>query len=141
MEGHDPGLPDTTYCYRVILGSTDLLGSDPSPPFTSQVAAGSSTPFSFAVFGDWGQAYADGINADQANVLHQMSQSGARFAVMTGDTAYPGGGQTDYGDLQQTGTDHEQRVRADVLGRARPVDPASSTSPATTASPTAPTRS
>ena len=26
-----PVSPDTTYCYRVFLGSTDLLGSDPSP--------------------------------------------------------------------------------------------------------------
>ncbi|MDT4910836.1 MAG: acid phosphatase type 7, partial [Pseudonocardiales bacterium] len=99
-----PVSPDTSYCYRVFLGSTDLLGTDASPAFTSQVAAGSSTPFSFAVFGDWGQAYANG-NPDQANVLHQMAISGSRFAVMTGDTAYPGGGQKEYGDLQQTGVD------------------------------------
>jgi len=47
---------DTRYCYRVYLGTspqTDLLGSDLSPRFTSQVPAGSSTPFRFAVFGDW----------------------------------------------------------------------------------------
>ena len=46
---------DTRYCYRVYLGTspqTDLLGSDLSPRFTSQVPAGSSTPFRFAVFGD-----------------------------------------------------------------------------------------
>jgi hypothetical protein len=97
-----PVTPDTTYCYRVYLGGTDLLGSDASPTFTSQVAAGSSAPFSFDVFGDWGQAYTNG-NPDQANVLQQMSLSGARFAVMTGDTAYPGGGQSEYGDLQQSG--------------------------------------
>src|SRR6478752_2682813 len=99
-----PVTPDTTYCYRVQLGSTDLLGSDTSPTFTSQVAAGSTASFSFDVFGDWGQAYANG-NPDQTNVLHQMSVSGARFAVMTGDTAYPGGGQKEYGDLQQAGVD------------------------------------
>ncbi|MGZ4632028.1 MAG: fibronectin type III domain-containing protein, partial [Actinomycetes bacterium] len=100
-----PVSPDTTYCYRVLLGATDLLGADPSPQFTSQVAAGSSAPYSFAVFGDWGQAYANSANADQANVLSQIAASGSRFAVMTGDTAYPGGGQKEYGDLQQTGTD------------------------------------
>jgi len=100
-----PVNPDTTYCYRVLLGTADLLGSDPSPVFTSQVAAGSTTPFSFAVFGDWGQAYDGGLNPDQTNVLRQISLSGARFAVMTGDTAYPGGGQTEYGDLQQAGLD------------------------------------
>ncbi|MGH8862676.1 MAG: hypothetical protein ACRDVG_15830, partial [Jatrophihabitantaceae bacterium] len=77
-----PVTPDTAYCYRPKLAGTDLLGSDPSPVFTSQVAAGSSAPFSFDVFGDWGQAYANG-NPDQANVLNQMSISGARFAVMT----------------------------------------------------------
>ena len=100
-----PVSPDTSYCYRVMLGGTDLLGTDPTPQFTSQVAAGSTTPYSFAVFGDWGQAYANGVNTDQTNVLKQISLSGARFAVMTGDTAYPGGGQKEYGDLQQIGTD------------------------------------
>jgi chitodextrinase len=100
-----PVTPDRTYCYRVLLDTSDLLGSDPSPIFTSQVAAGSTTPFSFAVFGDWGQAYAGSGNPDQANVLSRMSQSGARFAVMTGDTAYPNGDQKNYGDLKQTGTD------------------------------------
>ena len=100
-----PVAPDTAYCYRVLLGGADLLGSDPSPQFTSQVAAGSATPFSFAVFGDWGQAYAGSANTDQANVLQQIAISGARFAVMTGDTAYQGGGQKEYGDLQQVGVD------------------------------------
>jgi len=107
----------TPYCYRVFLTTTvtttggpvttttDLLGSDPSPAFTSQVATGSTAPFSFAVFGDWGQAYAGSANPDQANVLRQISVSGARFAVMTGDTAYPDGSQTNYGDLRQTGED------------------------------------
>ena len=100
-----PVSPDHRYCYRVRLGAADLLGSDVSPEFTSQVAAGSTTPYSFAVFGDWGQAYAGGVNADQTNVLKQISLSGARFAVMTGDTAYPGGSQKEYGDLQQSGAD------------------------------------
>src|SRR5262249_46850069 len=91
--------------YRVFLGAGDLLGTDPSPQFTSQVAAGSTTPYSFAVFGDWGQSYANSTNADQANVMRQISTSGARFAVMTGDTAYPGGDQNNYGDLVRTGSD------------------------------------
>jgi fibronectin type 3 domain-containing protein len=97
--------PDTQYCYRVRLGAVDLLGSDPTLEFTSQVGASSTAPYSFAVMGDWGQAYAGGVNADQTNVLKQISQSGARFAVMTGDTAYPGGAQKEYGDLQQLGVD------------------------------------
>jgi chitodextrinase len=100
-----PVSPDTVYCYRVFLNGTDLLATDPSPQFTSQVRTGSTAPFSFAVFGDWGQAYAGGANPDQANVLQQMANSGARFAVMTGDTAYPGGGQREYGDLQHPDVD------------------------------------
>ena len=97
--------PDTRYCYRVWLADVDLLGTDSSPSFTSQVAAGSTAPFSFAVFGDWGRAYANGLNPDQTNVLNQMASSGTRFAVMTGDTAYPNGGQGAYGDLQQAAVD------------------------------------
>jgi chitodextrinase len=100
-----PVTPDTEYCYRPKLGTVDLLGTDSSPRFTSQVEAGSSQPFSFAVFGDWGQVNSSGVNTHQTNVLSQMAKSGSRFAVMTGDTAYPNGGQKEYGDLQQTGAD------------------------------------
>jgi hypothetical protein len=98
---------DTRYCYRVFLGTspqTDLLGSDLSPRFTSQVPAGSATPFRFAVFGDWGQAGADGDNQHQVNLMRQLAASGARFAVSTGDIGYPSGSQSNYGDLQQTGS-------------------------------------
>ena len=98
--------PNTRYCYRVYLGSspqTDLLGSDPSPEFMTQLPAGSTTPFKFAVFGDWGQAGADG-NSHQANLLQRLAASGARFVVNTGDIGYPSGSQTNYGDLQQTGS-------------------------------------
>ena len=96
---------NTSYCYRVYLGSTDLLGAEASPTFRSQVAAGSSTPFSFAVFGDWGEVDANGANPDQANVMARIAESGVQFALTTGDTGYPGGTQTTYGDLQQTGAD------------------------------------
>jgi fibronectin type 3 domain-containing protein len=99
-----PVSPDTRYCYRVVLDGTDLLGSDPTPSFTSQVAASSNAPFSFAVFGDWGAVGGGSVNADQANVLRQISLSGARFAVMAGDIAYPNASQTNHGDLRQTGT-------------------------------------
>ena len=97
--------PDTAFCYRVFLGSTDLLGSDPSPTFRSQVAPGNTTPYSFAVFGDWGQVDSAGANSNQANLMQRIAESGVRFAVTSGDTAYPGGSQLNYGDLQQTGPD------------------------------------
>jgi hypothetical protein len=98
--------PDTPYCYRIYLGQSppaDLLGAEASPQFTSQLAAGASKPFTFVVFGDWGQANAGGANTDQANLLSRLVGSGARFAVATGDTGYPTGSQTNYGDLQQVG--------------------------------------
>jgi chitodextrinase len=101
-----PVQSDTRYCYRVFLGSgpgTDLLGTDASPGFVSQLPAGSTTSFSFAVFGDWGQADASG-NPDQANLMRLIASSGARFAISTGDVGYPAGSQTSYGDLQQTGS-------------------------------------
>jgi hypothetical protein len=121
--------PDTTYCYRVYLGARakkckkkrhhrsaaaakkkkckkkkkkkNLLGSN-LPKFRTQLPAGSTTPFKFAVLGDWGSVTATG-NPDQANLLGQLASSGARFALSTGDIAYPGGSQTNYGDLYQSG--------------------------------------
>ena len=52
----DITLPATgTYCYRVYLGTTDLLGANASPAFTTQVQFGSTESYSFVVFGDWGQ--------------------------------------------------------------------------------------
>ena len=35
--------------------------------------------------------------------MSQIAVSGVRFAVGTGDTAYPSGTQTNYGDLVETG--------------------------------------
>ena len=66
----------TAYCYRVFLGTspsgTNLLGSDPSPVFRSQLPAGSTAQFSFAVFGDWGQVDANGANPDQSRVMSRI---------------------------------------------------------------------
>jgi hypothetical protein len=105
-----PGLrPDGRYCYRVELGAVtpviDLLGADASPTFSAQLAVGSAQPFSFAVLGDWGAAGEVHAGADnrQADLMTQLAGSGVRFAVGTGDTAYPNGTQTNYGDLRQTG--------------------------------------
>jgi hypothetical protein len=49
---------DRLYRYRVFLGraGVDLLGSDPSPVFRTQVPVGSTQPDSFAVIGDLGVA-------------------------------------------------------------------------------------
>jgi len=99
--------PGTQYCYRLFFSSptVDLLGPDPSPQFWSMVPAGSSTPLTFAVTADWGSTGADGTNSDQANLDQQIAASGASFILGAGDTAYNGGSQTNYGDLNQTGAD------------------------------------
>jgi Calcineurin-like phosphoesterase/Purple acid Phosphatase, N-terminal domain len=94
---------NTAYCYRVRSSTIDLLGTDASPVFRSQVAARSTASYSFAVIGDWGWQDTSSLNTDQANVMAQLAASGARFAITTGDVAYQGGTQTNYGDLVQTG--------------------------------------
>jgi hypothetical protein len=94
--------PDARYCYRPRLGASDLLGRRPAPRFLSQLPVGSDKPVTFAVLGDWGSVDAAG-NPGQADVMRRIAASGARFAIATGDTAYPGGSQTNYGDLFQTG--------------------------------------
>ena len=98
---------DATYCYRVYLGGsprTDLLGSDPSPTFRGELGERPAEPFSFAVFGDWGQANAGSANPDQEALLARLARTDARFAVGTGDIANPSGSQSNYGDLYRTGS-------------------------------------
>ena len=103
-----PGLErDATYCYRVYLGGsprTDLLGSDPSPTFRGELGERPAEPFSFAVFGDWGQANAGSANPGQEALLARLAKTDARFAVGTGDIANPSGSQSNYGDLYRTGS-------------------------------------
>ncbi len=101
-------LPNTQYCYRVYLGSSpateiDLLGSDAAPTFWTQVPSGSQQSYSFIVFGDWGYTDSTGTNPYQANLMSLIANSGARFALSTGDNGYPAATQTTFGDLVQTG--------------------------------------
>jgi len=104
-KAHVAGLDrGTRYCYRIFDGSTDLLGSNPAPVFRAQIPRRSKR-FSFAVFGDWGQVDDGGDNAQQSDLMREIASSGATFAVTTGDTAYPSGSQTNYGDLVQRGAD------------------------------------
>ncbi len=96
--------PDTKYCYRVFLGSgppVDLLGSDASPEFWTQIPAGEDESFSFIVIGDWGDV--DNGEPYQSALMGFIAQSGARFALTTGDNSYSSGSQTNYGDLVETG--------------------------------------
>ena len=93
----------TSYCYRVYTGgnnAVDLLGTDAAPRFSTM---SSTTSLTFDVFGDWGDTSVSG-GAGQANVDALIAASGAKFAVSTGDIAYPNGTQTNYGNLVATGT-------------------------------------
>ena len=83
-----------TYCYRVQLGTTDLLGTDSSPQVTTAAAAGSS--YSFAVLGDYGAG-----TTFESNVMSQIAASPAKFVVTVGDNVYNSGTETEYGDLSQ----------------------------------------
>ncbi|GHF44530.1 purple acid phosphatase family protein [Streptomyces griseosporeus] len=103
--------PDTRYCYRVYTAAgTDLLGTLPTPSFTTPEPAAAAGPFTFAVLGDTGETTDSGVNdgsvnVHQANVLDGIARSGARFVVQTGDNTHPGTSQIQYGDLAQTGPD------------------------------------
>ena len=81
-----------TYCYRVKLGTTDLLGTDPSPQVTTAAAPGAS--YSFAVLGDYGAG-----TTGEANVMSQIGKSPASFVVTVGDNVYNSGTNAEYGDL------------------------------------------
>ncbi len=127
--------PDTEYCYRVFLGDApevDLLGADDSPRFRSQIPAGSTTPYSFAVIGDWGLVGGDvltgpGENSHMANVISRIAESDARFAVTVGDNVYASGTQTEYGDLVQSGTNMSAMFGPSFwkqAGASKPIFPA-----------------
>ena len=103
--------PSTTYCYRITstgASPVDLLGSNPSPQFTTLQPGNGGQPFTFDVLGDWGDTTNSGsntgaLNVNQAGVDAGIAASGAEFALSVGDIAYQGGTQTNYGDLNQTG--------------------------------------
>jgi Purple acid Phosphatase, N-terminal domain len=92
--------PGVRYCYRPMLGSNDLLGTDPAPAFTAALAAGDTAPFSFAVLGSWGYPYGS-LNAHQQRLYAQVASSGVDLALGSGGVAY-NGAQADYGDLRSS---------------------------------------
>ncbi len=103
--------PYHAYCYRVATRASDridLLGSNASPQFTTMRRGRSAGRFTFDVMGDWGDTTNSGVNngslnRNQAHIDALVARSHAQFLVSAGDTGYPGGTQTDYGDLDQTG--------------------------------------
>lgn len=113
------------------VGAVDLLPASSAPTlgglavqsFTTLVPAGptSKATTTFDVIDDTGENYLDTplagastympfsptgplVNPDEASLYQQIGQSGAQFLVDAGDTAYNNGSQSDFGDLEQTGT-------------------------------------
>ena len=78
--------------------------------------AGSNTPFSFAVLGDWGQVNAKRQERRTRRALWRRSRRAARASPSPPATmpTRPGT-QPNYGDLQQTGQGHEHDLRPGVL--------------------------
>lgn len=93
-----------TYCYGITQSTVNLLGSDPKPSFKSALAAGDTSSFKFAVIGDWGNTAKGANNPQEAALMSSIHNSGASLALTTGDISYSGGSQTNYGDLNQQGT-------------------------------------
>jgi hypothetical protein len=105
------------YCYAVFSsdssGATDLLPSSrPDQMFTTLEPAGSTKSLTFDVTDDLGETYyatgvgfPNNLNSDQAALDQEIGSSGARFLILAGDTAYNSGTQSNYGDLEQTGTE------------------------------------
>ena len=86
--------PETRYCYRVVQGSVDLLGDFPSATFRTAPLPGDTTPFTFAVLGDFGFG-----TPGESQVLAEVAGSDAQFVVTVGDNEQTEGGQSDYGDV------------------------------------------
>ncbi len=108
----------TEYCYAVFSGdssgATDLLpASQPDQLFTTLDPAGSTKSLTFDVVDDSAETYYSlpnssfpgNLNTDQAALDKLIGQSGARFAVLAGDTAYNNGDQNNFGDLEQSGAE------------------------------------
>jgi hypothetical protein len=108
--------PSTAYCYEAFDAGTppvDLLpASQPYGTFTTldPVSTASTNPLTFDVVGDLGETTDRGtnsptsVNTNQAAIDSLIGGSGARFAVAVGDIAYNDGGNYNYGDLEENGT-------------------------------------
>ncbi len=107
----------TTYCYEPFSGGSSPVSliagtAHPTQSFTTLAATGSSAPVTFDVVGDLGEtlqsasvAWPNNLNPNQAAIDSLIGSSGASFVITAGDVAYSGGSQSNYGDLEQTGSD------------------------------------
>ena len=95
----------------------DLLGTDPSPTFTTQIAAGAAHAVQVRRVRRLGQgATPTATNPDQANVMSADRGAAAPASrSRPATTPTPVGSQNNYGDLYQTGRRHERRLRPQLL--------------------------
>ena len=77
--------PDTTYNYKIYDNGQDLLPAE-ILTFRTAPTTGSSTPFTFLAFGDYGRD-----SGTQRNLRNQMLNDSFDFIVTTGDNAYTDG--------------------------------------------------
>ncbi|HEY0607342.1 MAG TPA: fibronectin type III domain-containing protein, partial [Herpetosiphonaceae bacterium] len=82
--------PNTTYYYKIFTNSEDLW-PEQTLSFRTAPSRGSTTPFTFAAFGDFGK------NSDsQKRLRDQMARDSFRFLVTTGDNAYDAGRYSEF---------------------------------------------
>jgi hypothetical protein len=82
--------PDTTYVYKIFTNGEDLW-PEQTLTFRTAPSRGSSAPFTFAAFGDFGK------NSDsQKRLRDQMARDSFRFLVTTGDNAYDAGRYSEF---------------------------------------------
>jgi 3',5'-cyclic AMP phosphodiesterase CpdA len=82
--------PDTTYSYKVYTNNEELW-PEQTLSFRTAPRRGSSAPFTFAAFGDFGKQ-----TESQQRLRDQMVRDSFRFLVTTGDNAYDAGRYTEF---------------------------------------------
>jgi hypothetical protein len=83
-------LPNTTYNYKIYTNNEDLLPGE-LLSFQTAPTTGSTTPFTFLAFGDYGTA-----GSAQLALRDQMQRDSFRFILTTGDNAYEDALYTDF---------------------------------------------
>ncbi|HEX5415273.1 MAG TPA: metallophosphoesterase family protein [Chloroflexota bacterium] len=82
--------PATTYNYKIVNDGTDELPTD-LLSFTTAPPVGSTAPFTFLTFGDFGSN-----SATEKQLRDQILRENGGFVLLLGDNAYPNGTYQEY---------------------------------------------
>lgn len=82
--------PNTTYYYKIYTEAEDLLPEE-ILTFKTAPQTGSTTPFTFLAFGDYGRG-----SSSQKRLRDQMLLDSFSFILSTGDNAYSDGTYSDF---------------------------------------------